>query len=113
MQRSSCSRLRASTSPKVLIVLTGLPPLSLSNTTEGLLKQIRDSAREAGSRRLDRGRLCRPAEPCRRGTRGQRADGQAAGRVVLVVGARRHVVGRVAVEQRGEQFDLPAADTQL
>ena len=56
---------------------------------------------------------CRPAEPGRRGARRQRTGRQAARQVVLVVGARRHVVRRVRVEERGEHLDLPAADAQL
>ena len=58
-------------------------------------------------------RVCRPAEPGRRGGRRQRAGRQAARQVVLVVRARRHIVRRIRVEQRGEQLDLPAADAQL
>ena len=45
-----------------------------------------------------RARLRRPAEAGRRGARRQRAGRQAARRVVLVVSARRNVVGRVGVE---------------
>src|ERR671936_1077032 len=57
--------------------------------------------------------LRRPAKAGGFGARRQRAGRQAVRRVVLVVRAWRHVVGRVGVEQRGEQLDLPAADAQL
>ena len=60
-----------------------------------------------------RARLFDPAEAGGLGERRQRAVRQAARWVVLVVGARRHVVGRVGVKQSGEQLDLSAAHAQL
>src|SRR4029079_10415808 len=66
---------------------------------------------EAGTRR--RRRLRRPAETRGVGSRRQRAGRQVAFRVLLVVGARRHIVRRIGMEQRSQQLDLPAAHAQL
>jgi len=77
-------------------------------------KDDRDDTSGRCAQRAARGarggpRLRRPAEAGGFGAWRQRARRQGASRVVLVVGARRHVVGRVGVKQRGEQLDLPAA----
>src|SRR4051794_26979657 len=54
-----------------------------------------------------------PAKAGRMGLDGQRARRQAVDRFDVVVAARRHVVRRVGVEDRGEVLDLAAADAEL
>src|SRR4051794_32039998 len=57
--------------------------------------------------------LVAPAEAALGRGHRQRTGRQPGSRLWVVVGARRDVVGRVRVEERGEVLDLPASGTEL
>src|SRR5262245_6025994 len=113
-QRVAAMRLRRSSTFSSLSTWKGR--MSADASMAVLLSSVAPAEREMAPRTqadVLTPPLRRPAEAGGLRAWRQRARRQAARGVVLVVRARRHVVRRIGVEKRGEQFDLPATHAQL